>query len=185
METKTIKKIRIIGITPLIQNKPEEYGFDAQWVEKKATTDVEGEALKKLYVGKGEKIIQPAVHIERALIEAGKKIRIKGQGKATYSKLFGSMLSVEPNDILHEVQEFEIFKALVVIPSTKGRVLRCRPILNNWALTFNVTYDTEIDPQTILEALRIAGRYVGVGDWRPEKKGKYGKFELDEDSYKI
>ena len=24
--------------------------------------------------------------------------------------------------------------------------------------------------------LDYGGQYVGIGDWRPEKKGKYGKF---------
>lgn len=185
MEMNKIKKIRIEGVTPLIQNKPEEYGFDEQWVEKKATQNINVDALKKLYVNKKMQIIQPSVHIERALIEAGKKIRIKGQGKATYSKLFGSMISVYPEDIVHEIQDVDMFKCLVVIPSTKGRIMRCRPILREWALTFDIEYDVEIDPMSILEALRIAGRYVGVGDWRPEKKGKYGKFKLDETSYKI
>lgn len=185
MELRKIKKVRIVGVTPLIQNKPEEYGFDEQWVEKKATKDLNEEALKKLYVNSKMRIIQPSVHIERALIEAGKKIRIKGQGKATYSKLFGSMISVSPDEIIHEIQDVDVFKNLVVIPSTKGRVLRCRPILREWALTFDIEYDTEIDPNAILEALRIAGRYVGIGDWRPDKKGKYGKFEVDETSHKI
>lgn len=185
IQINKIKKVRIVGITPLLQNKPEEYGFDEQWVEKKATQNINADALKKLYVNKKMQIIQPSVHIERALIEAGKKIRIKGQGKATYSKLFGSMISVFPDEIIHENQDVDVFKSLVVIPSTKGRIMRSRPILREWSLTFDVEYDVEIDPNSILEALRIAGRYVGIGDWRPEKKGKYGKFELDEKSYKI
>jgi len=173
-------KVKIKGITPLLMNKPEEYGFDEQWVEKKASTDWEKEALKKLYVNSEGKIYQPSTHIERSLIDAGKKIKVKGQGKATYSKIFGSMLSVEEFEIIHKNQSYEIHKTLVVIPSTKGRVMRYRPLFKKWELEFNITFEDEISPEVVKEALEIAGKYVGIGDWRPEKKGKFGKFQVVE-----
>jgi len=173
-------KVEITGITPLLQNKPAEYGFDEQWVEKKASTDWEAEGLKKLYIDSNGMIYQPATHLDRALIEAGKKIKVKGQGKATYSKLFGSMVSVEEFEIEHKIQDYEIHKCLVVIPSTKGRVMRYRPIFKKWALEFHMDAEEEIPGEVIKEALEICGKYVGIGDWRPEKKGKFGKFQVTE-----
>jgi hypothetical protein len=171
-------KVEITGVTPLLQNKPEEYGFDEQWVEKKASTDYEKEALKKLYVTPEGEIYQPGVHIERCLIDSGKKIRVKGQGKATYSKLFGSMVTVEEDVILIEPQDFIINKTLVVIPSTKGRVMRYRPEFKKWSMVFHINIEEEIDVSAVREALDIAGKYTGLGDWRPEKKGKFGKFQV-------
>ena len=173
-------KVEITGITPLLQNKPAEYGFDEQWVEKKASTDWEKEALTKLYVNSDGIIYQPATHIDRALIEAGKKIKVKGQGKATYSKLFGSMVSVEEFEMTHKIQDYEIYKSLVVIPSTKGRVMRYRPMFKEWSFEFHINSEDEISSDVIKEALEIAGKYVGIGDWRPEKKGKFGKFQVTE-----
>ena len=171
-------EVEITGITPLLQNKPEEYGFNEQWVEKTASTNWEKEALKKLYIDADGKIYQPSNHIERALIEAGKKIKMKGSGKATYSKIFGSMVSVEPFELILEPQTYEIHKSLVVIPSTKGRVARYRPSFKKWKLKFEVLFEEEIPAPVIKEALEIAGRYSGIGDWRPEKKGKFGKFQV-------
>ena len=171
-------KVEITGITPLLQNKPAEYGFDEQWIEKKASTDYEKEALQKLYIDSSGLIYQPATHIDRALIEAGKKIKVKGQGKATYSKLFGSMVAVEEFEIPHKIQEYEIHKSLVVIPSTKGRVMRYRPMFKKWIIEFHIEGEEEIPQDVIKEALEIAGKYVGIGDWRPEKKGKFGKFQV-------
>ena len=173
-------KVEITGITPLLQNKPEQYGFDEQWVQKKASTDWEAEGLKKLYINSDGVIYQPATHIDRALIEAGKKLKVKGQGKATYSKLFGSMVAVEEFEIQHKKQDYTIHKCLVVIPATKGRVMRYRPMFKNWALEFHIEFEDEISPEVVKEALEIAGRYVGIGDWRPEKKGKFGKFQVTE-----
>jgi len=171
-------KVEINGTTPLLQNKPEEYGFDEQWVEKLASTDWEKDAIKKLYIDSEGVIYQPSNHIERALIEAGKKIKLKGRGKATYSKLFGSMVSIVEFELPHKIKDYEIFKALVVIPSTKGRVMRYRPMFKNWKLDFTVEFEDEIPQDVIKEALEIAGKYVGIGDWRPEKKGKFGKFQV-------
>jgi len=171
-------KTEIKGITPLLHNKPEEYGFDVEWVEKKASNEYEKEALKKLYINSDGKIYQPATHIERALIEAGKKIKVKGAGKATYSKLFGSMITIPQMDILHKNPEYEIYKTLVVIPSTKGRVMRYRPMFKEWKLVFEIEFEDEISAEAVKEALEIAGKYIGIGDWRPEKKGKFGKFQV-------
>jgi len=171
-------EVEIKGITPLLMNKPEDYGFDVQWVEKHATSDWEKEALQKLYVDAEGTIYQPANHIEQTLMEAGKKVRVKGQGKATYSKLFGSMISVEPDAIPHINQKYTINKSLVVIPSTKGRVMRYRPEFKDWGLKFFVFAEDEIAGPMIKEALELAGKYSGVGDWRPAKKGKFGKFQV-------
>ena len=171
-------KVDIKGITPLLQNKPEDYGFDVEWVEKKAGNEYEKEALKKVYRDAKGVIYTPCDHIERAIIEAGKKIRVKGAGKATYSKIFGSMVSVEPQAIPLTPQKFDIFKKLVVIPSTKGRVMRYRPMFEKWALSFEVMAEDEIPAAVLKDALEIAGKFSGLGDWRPEKKGKFGKFQV-------
>lgn len=171
-------EIEIKGITPLLMNKPQELGFDVQWVEKHATQDWEKEALQKLYIDADGTIYQPANHLEQTMIEAGKKIRVKGQGKATYSKLFGSMLIIEPDAIPHMNQKYEIHKGLVVIPSTKGRIMRYRPMFKEWGLKFSMLAEEEIAASVIKEALEIAGKYSGLGDWRPAKKGKFGKFQV-------
>jgi hypothetical protein len=169
-------EVEITGVTPLLQNKPEEYGFDTEWVEKKASNEYEKEALKKLYVDMKGTIYQPATHIERSLIEAGKKVRVKGGGKATYSKLFGSMVTIPEMDIPHLITSYEVFKTLVVIPATKGRVMRYRPMFKNWKLRFGVEFEDEIPADVVKQSFEIAGQYVGIGDWRPEKKGKFGRF---------
>lgn len=168
----------ITGITPLLQNKPEEYGFDVEWVEKKASNEYEQEAFKKLYVDTEGKVYQPSHHIERAMIEGGKKIRVKGAGKSTYSKLFGSMVSIPVMEIGHAKQDYEVHKCLVVIPSTKGRVMRYRPMFREWVLKFVIEVEDEIPGDVVKQVLEIAGQYVGIGDWRPEKKGKFGKFQV-------
>lgn len=49
-----------------------------------------------------------------------------------------------------------------------GRVMRCRPMFKDWALTADIAFDPEeIDPDTLALIVERAQRY-GLGDFRPE-----------------
>lgn len=57
--------------------------------------------------------------------------------------------------------------------------VRTRPIFPRWACQVTVEY--KIDPLTdaqIINLLGAAGVIVGIGDWRPQKGGSYGKFRI-------
>jgi len=57
------------------------------------------------------------------------------------------------------------------------KVMRCRPIFKNWALTFAVAYnDTVLSKDTVFEAAMNAGLLKGLGDYRP----KFGRFVVEE-----
>ena len=60
----------------------------------------------------------------------------------------------------------------------RNRVMKTRAMFDEWAVTFRLDTDPELVDATQLAAwLDIAGRRIGLGDWRPEKSGKYGRFE--------
>ena len=60
----------------------------------------------------------------------------------------------------------------------RQRVLRTRAKFDDWAITFTVEVDEElVDRQQLTTWLDIAGRRLGLGDWRPQKSGHYGRFE--------
>ena len=62
----------------------------------------------------------------------------------------------------------------------QSRVLRTRAIFKQWAATFRVAVDPElVDRDQLLRWLEIGGRQLGLGDWRPEKSGRYGRFEVE------
>ncbi len=48
-----------------------------------------------------------------------------------------------------------------------------------WECTFKVDFDEELVDHSRLERwLDIAGRRIGLGDWRPEKSGSFGRFKV-------
>ena len=60
----------------------------------------------------------------------------------------------------------------------RARILRTRAKFDDWAVTFTVEVDPElVDKEQLASWLDIAGRRIGLGDWRPEKSGHYGRFE--------
>jgi hypothetical protein len=131
----------------------------------------------KLYITPDGEIYQPATHLFGCLVNAGNSFKIKGKGKSTYSKLFGSSLNITPEAIIHKNPKWEEFVTTAINPATKGRMIVKRPMFTSWELSFNIEIlDDDIDVSTIKEVLDYGGRYVGIGDWRPDKKGKYGQF---------
>ena len=61
----------------------------------------------------------------------------------------------------------------------RNRIPRTRAKFDEWGVTFIVEADDElVDVPQLQRWLTIAGRRVGLGDWRPEKSGDYGRFDL-------
>jgi len=169
-------EVRIEGITPLLFNRFIEAEI-ATDVKKRAGSPKPKKVEDKLYKLPNGKIYTPASHIRGMLINSAKNFKIRGKGRATYSKLIGSIIEVRPEAIVHEYQEWKPFTVSAVNPNTKGRMMVTRPRMDKWALTFHLIFPEEdISPEVIKAILDYGGRYVGIGDWRPAKKGMFGKF---------
>ena len=79
---------------------------------------------------------------------------------------------------VEEISKSAQFLAPVVVG--QSRLIRTRAKFDTpWELTFIVQLDIALcDAKHLEKWLRIAGQRVGLGDWRPEKSGTYGRFEL-------
>ena len=79
---------------------------------------------------------------------------------------------------LEELQKTTQFTVPVVVQ--RSRILRTRAKFDMpWSATFTVeVYDDEVGREHLEQWLSISGRAIGLGDWRPEKSGVYGRFEL-------
>lgn len=80
-------------------------------------------------------------------------------------------------DELTKLVQTTQFRIGVVVQ--RQRILRTRAMFEPpWGCRFTLDCDDELVDQQQLEAwLDIAGRRIGLGDWRPEKSGDYGRFE--------
>ena len=151
---------------PLVQieNPPLEKRSVEEQAELAAYRDPD---TKLLYV--------PGVALQRALI--GAAVYSKGKGRASLQKAAAACLLVSPERVSLGVDEYAIDARPVVIPATKGRVVRYRPRLDTWHLGFQLDYDesllTEVQVRQIVDD---AGKRVGLLEFRPERKGPFGRF---------
>ena len=175
---------RITGLSPLLQNNPANFiGVDDEagiTTGKKKYDDAE-EARLRLYVDREGCFYHPAEAFTKSMIKAvtGKKF---GKLYAT-SAVKGAVFIAEPNVTILDgkgkpAKEYEIDRRPVVIGSS--RALRCRPKWSPWKMRLALEIDTAIlAPQQVLEALSLAGRIIGIGDYRPEKSGGFGRFAAE------
>jgi len=169
-----IYEVKLEGVSPLLMNRfagEETIGK----TRKRAETTKENDVEDTVYRLPNGKVYQPSECIKQALIEAGKAFK---KGRGNRSKAFASFLIVTPEAIVHNEQKWAVDRRAVVIPSTKGRVMRNRARFDKWGINFQITVlDTnEVDMELLSNALNYAGNYIGIGDYRPQKKGMYGRF---------
>ena len=89
-------KVTIQGTTPLLMHRPSALIGDISKEKKQKETTPTESAEESLYVNDKGKLYQPSTHILGALVEAGKSQQVVGQKKATYSKIIGYAVQVEP-----------------------------------------------------------------------------------------
>jgi hypothetical protein len=58
--------------------------------------------------------------------------------------------------------------------------IRHRGEFKTWRVTLTISYNASaISVEQIINLLNLAGFGVGVGEWRPEKDGSYGRFHVE------
>ena len=68
----------------------------------------------------------------------------------------------------------------VPVVVARARILRTRAKFDDWKITFTVETDPEqVDQGQLENWLDIGGRRLGLGDWRPQKSGHYGRFVVE------
>jgi hypothetical protein len=162
----------IKGIRPLLMHK---YTVESESDSKKMKTryDPKEDAENALYKDDEGRICTPSIHIESALSKAATSFKQPGKGRKTYRDLIKSGIQIEPLNIPHKYPEWKIDIQRAVIG--RSAVPRARPRFDKWELEFIINLvDPTIVPATLQEILNDAGRYIGIGDYRP----RYGLFEV-------
>ncbi len=59
--------------------------------------------------------------------------------------------------------------------------LRYRPEFPVWSTTLHVTYvRSSLSQESVLSLVDAGGLGIGVGEWRPEKRGEFGTYQIDQ-----
>ncbi len=124
----------------------------------------------------------PGPNIFSALIAAG-TFHKAGKSKVTTMKtsLVPAGISVEELVCPLGTDQWEVDSRSVVIPSTGGRIMGHRPRVDRWSLTFTLDVDIGMfSPNLVRSLVDDAGKKIGLGDYRPQRKGPFGRFVVRE-----
>lgn len=164
-------EVSIKGISPILMNSfplsgtPDGFSkWDlARQAEFVAYRTQEGE----LYI--------PGINIQRCFVSGA--TYSKGKGRASLQKPVAACVLVTPEYCLLGTKEFKVDARSVVIPATKGRIVRARPRLDTWQVSFLVEYDDVLlKEEELRKVIDESGSRVGLLDFRPEHKGPFGRF---------
>jgi len=162
-------KVKIKGKAPLLMNK-----FS---VEEKTTSRAkkvyvpEKEAERKTYRTEKGKLFLPSTHFKAAMVKAATDFKMTG--RKSYKEYIKAGLFIDETEIVLDQQDYEIFECPVVIQ--RARVMSWRPMFKEWSCEFTVELaDEMLNVTDVKQILEAAGRFKGVGDFRPE----HGRFEV-------
>lgn len=174
-------KCTIEGATPLIMNRFNDSSLETNARDKNALPREIAE--KTAYLDDKGKLFYPTINLYSAIINAG-KFHKHGKNKVTTQKssLIPAGLLMTQEIVYFEKPKdnnFEVDSRPVVIPSTGGKIMRHRARLDEWQLSFHLELDeTMFSSKLVKEFVTDAGKKIGIGDFRPERKGFYGRFTI-------
>jgi hypothetical protein len=194
-------KIRIVGDTPLIvhawSDKAKKMMLDAQQrvtkTKAKEIRDPYDEFINSMYwlTEKPE----PTVEAFEEAVAAGAKwgfpvgaIKMSGNSTAyrngwvkNQMQLRGAyFLETEFGDMAQIEGDTPIMREDMVRIGMGSADLRYRAEFRNWSMSMNLVYnaDGEVTLEQIYNVLNSGGYSCGIGEWRPEKDGTFGRYHI-------
>lgn len=118
----------------------------------------------------------PAGGIRAAAISACRQV----EGlKMTYARGVFAVVADDVSKNLVEVFGEPIMRRDVTRNSNGQPDIRFRAEFPEWSIKLTVKYDTKcISPSQLANLFNQAGFSVGLGDWRPERDGDFGRFSV-------
>lgn len=175
---------KVQGASPLLTHNPAGMGqaSDSLKTKKSQIPTPEAEAAAGLYITEAGHFGLPAASFRGALVGAAKGRKF-GKTFATSAVKGAVFVSDELCTILDENGDPAtdyVIDARRAKVGTSG-ITRHRPKFTDWftVITFDVDDDI-LSGDQVMDLLEIAGRSVGVGDYRPECSGWFGRFEVVE-----
>lgn len=167
-------RVVIKGTRPLLMHAPVGIS-DKPELRRGEHLDPKTEAEMYIYKDIDGKICIPARMIEACLRNAGRGYKVRGRG-STFGAMIRAGILIEPEMIpLIYEGNWEIDYRPVVLRG--DRIMRARPKFNNWKLEFKIINldPTIIHAETLHKIIVDAGKYYGLGDFRP----KFGLFKVE------
>lgn len=206
--------IKITGTSPLIMNSgrlinPLEpatkelanaYGeFKRDKTDESFLALAQAEFIGSLYFIDGIGPVWPSDNLRSCLRNGGKKKKKVGSRASLANSVASAVLFTSTDNPLwygkngprtiEELWADENHRLIKACGVQRAKVMRTRPVFREWEFEAEGVLDTEVIDLVDFQAVAdIAGKLIGLGNWRPELGGNYGKFDAvitDLGEYKI
>lgn len=161
--------------------------FKTEREQKEAADHFEARAWReRIHTTDDGRVFIPPMAFKWAIAGAAQMLgkKIPGKRNATYTKHFqAGVLVVEGPVLPVKAKDVEGEWLWLDAGGRRGggtRVKRCMPVIREWEarVDFHVLDET-ITKDVFEETLREAGSFVGIGRFRPQNGGYYGRFAVD------
>lgn len=171
-------QLRLIGTSPLIVHKWSEKAKQ-QMLDKQMKRGSQGKAAKdpdqdyreSLYIREDGSYGFPAVAFKAAAVRAGTYCDMKMVFLRGAFHVNGELVRIEG--------EPKPRQDMVRVGMGTADI-RYRPEFPEWSTELNIDYNSRaLSAEQIVQLFEVAGFAVGVGEWRPEKDGQFGRFKVE------
>ena len=179
----------ITAIASLRSVSPFQYSryHDTPRLEKEGSDDYEKRTwAERAHVDSSGRCFMPPMMFKNCLSEAAKFLgtQIPGKGKNTYTKHFEAGVLV-PEPLVLPISKGELEPLWLFVPADgkRGggrRVKKCFPIMQEWSGDVQFLVLDETITETVLRYhLEQAGKFIGIGAFRPRNNGYFGRFAVE------
>ena len=179
-------ELTIAGTSPIIINKFTDAAAQAATDGERASTKGERltpaeDAEERLYVDEQGQPIMPGPNLLMAFTSAGRFFK---NGKTQLSTTKSSIIpaAIGLSEVYFPLQSkapWKVDTRPVRIPATGGRILRHRPMFDDWSIDFSLTVETDLlTVARVRDVVDAAGSRIGLCDFRPECRGPFGRFKV-------
>lgn len=186
--------VPIVGTSPLIvhnfSEKSKRQMLDAQQGKKnlKQVRDPQAEYEAAFYRIANEDGIDgygfPVTAFKAATVGAarfyGKTVKMTELRQFMFMR--GILTKADPQQLFEIKGEPHMREDIVRLGGmSRSADLRYRPEFSDWSTVLTVTYVTSsLSRSSVLSLIDAGGLGIGVGEWRPEKRGEFGTFQIDQ-----
>lgn len=191
IESIQVYTYEVMGVSSLLMHNPSSMGRSSGGLNTRQIPTIEEEAENGAYRLEDGSLYFPSMAFRSAL-HAGASGRRFGRQSAR-TVIAGSVFNMdsktqlidpetgepigkidpETGEIIERGYEINVSRVVV----QRAAIHRARPEVSPWACLVRFEIDTSlIQPEAVQTLFNLAGRTVGIGDWRPQKTGPHGRF---------
>ena len=180
-------KVQITGKSPYMQHRMDDQKLE-EW-EKSRRKIIERDgigdddyktALFHAHLDENGEPYIPADHIRGSLIEGGKMHSAKiGNRSRSMTNVVAGQFLLEEDRLPIIGSKMIVDKRSAVNNNNKARIIVKRPKWATWKTEFTLNVDNDdVTKEMIEQIITSAGKFIGIGSYRPTCKGTFGRFEL-------